>query len=237
MDSKSSTFLVKWAEKSWILDTRRVLINPNERLLILSDIHIGYYSSFRAQGSYLPTYDADILQETIENLLVDYPNYHWIMAGDIKHNHKKHLSEREYEELKTTLQKIKEQSQLTILLGNHDKGLEQVLDDLKVKCEVQESYSVNNYTITHKLDLQEQKGKNFIIGHVHPILSVGMVKGMFVPIFAIAQDLLILPAFNYVAGGINLKKLVNIENLTRNFSIYAIRNKIYDLGKLDSIPS
>ena len=234
---EQSIIPIHWAGKNWLLDKRRVIINTEDQLLILSDIHIGYYSSFRANGSYLPTYDAELLQQTIASLLTDYKNYHWIIAGDIKHNHRKILSEDEQRELYNILSTITNHSKLTILMGNHDKGLEELLRDLHIDCAIQESIKLENYTITHSLDILDGSiAGNYILGHVHPILSIDSIKSLFIPIFAVSDNILLLPAFNYVAGGFNIKKLLKTNSMRKEFTIYAIRNKLYSLGSLKEIP-
>ena len=86
MKHKNNLTPIYWANQQWFLDPRRVLVSKDLHYLIFSDIHIGIYSSFRAQGSYLPTYDQDLLNDTLKSLIADYSDYHWIVAGDIKHN-------------------------------------------------------------------------------------------------------------------------------------------------------
>lgn len=225
-----------WADTEWLLDNRRVLVHPKEKILILSDIHIGYYSSFRDQGSYLPMYDIVLLEEAIESLLEDYNGYHWIIAGDIKHNHAKLLSEAEEKELVNIVEAITEHNTLTLIKGNHDRGLDKLITDLHLSCSLTTSYTFRNITITHNTELFDQQSeKHTIIGHIHPIISLEHLKGSFVPIFAITDDLLILPAFNYVAGGYNIKKLYLKEEKRKNYTIYAIGKQVYGLGQLEKL--
>lgn len=236
METKAWCLPITWAKTDWLLDKRRVLIQPSQKLLILSDIHIGYYSSLRSNGSYLPTYDAQILQETIQSLVTDYPGFHWIIAGDIKHNHKAEISQEEYNELKTLLKLITKENKLTIIMGNHDKGLKQIIHELDIVCVITDSYSFNDIIINHKEDVVQQKSnKNYIVGHYHPILSTESIKGIFVPVFALREDLLILPAFNYVAGGFNIKNLLLEQESNKDFIVYAVRKHIYPLGSLKNL--
>ena len=233
----SKTILpLKWANSDWLLDTRRVLINPAEKILILSDIHIGYYSSFREQGSYLPMYDTALLEEAVQSLLEDYKGYHWIIAGDIKHNHATFLSEAETRELVSILEHITANNQLTLIIGNHDKGLEEIVANLNLPCTLTKSYTLKEVIIQHNFNQIDQKNnKKYIIGHVHPIISLEHIKGSLVPIFAITDDLLILPAFNYVAGGFDIKKLYNETETRKNFMIYALGKQVYGLGSVENL--
>ena len=229
------TLPLYWAGKNWLLDTRRVLVNTDDKLVILSDVHIGYYSSFRAKGSYLPTYDRDMLEQTVRSLVQDYKRYHWILAGDIKHNHKKTVSSDEQRELFRLLTIISEKNPLTILLGNHDKGLEDLLSDLHIQCTIEKSLELDGYSITHGQNILDYKSGKLIIGHVHPIFSVDAVKSLFIPVFAVSEDLVILPAFNSIAGGYNIRKFSNDNQIKRKFIVYAIRNKLYNLGFLEEL--
>ena len=227
---------INWADQTWLLDNRRVLVNPQEKIIVLSDIHIGYYSSLRKNGSYLPTYDATLLEKAIQSLLTDYNGYHWIIAGDIKHNHSMNLSPEEEKELTNILQVISQKNKLTLLPGNHDAGLNQLVTDLHIDCTIIESYTFGTITITHNQDLMDQQtDKHFIIGHVHPIISLEHLKGPFIPIFAKTDNLIILPAFNYVAGGFNIKKLYYRNEKRLNFAIYAIGKQVYELGLMDEL--
>lgn len=224
---------VIWANTHWILDSRRVLIQPEDKLLILSDIHIGYYSSLRAQGGYLPAYDAQLLTKTVESLLEDYPKYHWIIAGDIKHNLKSSISREEYTELKDLLERIANQNRLTIIIGNHDTGLRSILQKIAITCTITDSFSYHNISVIHKQVLSTQSSSlNYIIGHFHPVISIEYLKGLFIPVFAVSKDVLILPAFNTVAGGYNIKNLYIEDEGKKEFLIYAIGQQIYDLGPL-----
>lgn len=236
METPASNLTITWSGMDWIIDRRRVLVNPKLKFLILSDIHIGYYSSLRAKGGYLPVYDSILLQESINSLIIDYPGYHWIIAGDIKHSHSKNLSKEENNEIKNIFSMITEKSELTVILGNHDKGLERVFDDLAITCNPVENFVFNEVTVTHNQDLLEKKlQQSYIIGHFHPIISMEHIRGSFVPIFAISDNLIILPAFNYVAGGFNMKNLYSKNERKLNFSVYAIGKQIYDLGTLQNL--
>lgn len=239
MTDSKTTLLIEWAHTKWLLDNRRVLVNKAEKILILSDIHIGYYSSFREQGSYLPMYDIMLLQEAVQSILDDYSGYHWIIAGDIKHSHSSVVSAAEEQELKTILEAITERNSLTLIQGNHDRGLEGIIQDLDINCTLVPSYNLDNITITHNEELLDQPTNNKIImGHVHPIISLEHIKGSFVPIFAVTEDVLILPAFNYVAGGYNINKLYykeEKEGKRRNYSIYALGKQVYNLGNLEEL--
>lgn len=236
MTEQRTTISKTWAHMNWVLDNRRVLVNPNQKLLILSDIHTGYYSSLRAQGSYLPAYDSVLLREAINSLLTDYSGYHWVIAGDIKHNKNKNLSKDEKTELKTILDLIAENSKLTVIKGNHDKGLDNLFSELEINCDLVEFYPFNGIIITHNQDFLDQKlDQPYIIGHFHPIISIEHLKGSFIPIFAINEELIILPAFNYVAGGFNIKKLYYKNKNNRNFTVYALGKQIYDLGSLEKL--
>ncbi len=230
------TLTVTWAGMDWIIDKRRVLVNPKLKFLILSDIHIGYYSSLRAQGSYLPDYDSKLLQDTIDSLVIDYTNYHWIIAGDIKHRHSKNLSKEEKDEVKNVFSAITEKNKLTVILGNHDKDLENVFEELAITCNPLENFYLNGVIITHNQDLLDKKlEEHYIIGHFHPIISMEHVNGSFIPVFAMTDNLIILPAFNYVAGGFNIKNLFYRNEKRQNFSVFAIGKQIYDLGTLQNL--
>lgn len=235
MQTATNKLEISWANTSWILDSRRVLIHPNLRILVLSDIHIGYYSSLRSEGSYLPTYDSLELQKTIDSLLTDYNGYHWIIAGDIKHNLGTYLSVEELSELQSILSSITSSCNLTLIIGNHDTGLHEILQDLNINCSVVSTFIIENIVITHNQEFTvESSDKKFIIGHFHPIISTEFLKGIYVPIFVVGDDFIILPAFNTVAGGFNIKNFSFHGKDKKKCTIYGIGKKIYDLGPLEN---
>ena len=233
-EQTNKSISITWAEKKWILDHRRVLIQEEEELLILSDIHIGLYSSLRTQGSYLPNYDQNLLMDQLSSLIKDYKNFHWIIAGDIKHNHAKlpDIQDDELEELTLFLQLILQNRQVTFILGDHDSGFEEICEYLGLQCIVQDSFKLGDIEITHKLENYNNKNLQLIIGHIHPTISTEQIKGIFIPIFAINNNIIILPAFNQVAGGYNIKKI----NYLKNLEIFPIiKDKIYSFGLLKDI--
>lgn len=236
MTNNHQTLPMTWGNMNWILDARRVLVQPENKLLILSDIHIGYYSSLRSMGGYLPAYDAQILNDTVESLLQDYQDYHWIIAGDIKHTKTSMLSEEELNELRQTLGLLSRTKKLTIILGNHDRGLESILKDLDIQFTLETSMNFEDITITHNQDvLQDLLNNKYIIGHFHPTISVEYLRGLFVPVFAVSDNVIILPAFNYVAGGYNIRNLYLKDELKRKFLVYAVSKQIYNLGSLEKL--
>lgn len=238
MNSKSNQLEIIWSGMKWILDSRRVLLHPEKKILILSDIHIGLYTTLREQGSYLPTYDQKILIETLEGLFKTYSDWHWVISGDIKHTHSDlaSISNSEVNELVEVLRLIiSNVNELTLLIGNHDKGIEDILIKYDLNCSLSIDYELNTVLITHQADLNnlnhttKDKFLGVIIGHIHPLMVIPRIHGINVPVFAVSENVIMMPAFNQVVGGILLSKL----SLNGNYRYYGIlRNKIIDLINL-----
>lgn len=235
MDKKE----IIWNNQTWIIDSRRILANKELNCLILSDLHIGLYSALRAEGNYLPAYDQDIMQSTLQSLIHDYSSYHWIIAGDIKHNKARstRISLVEQEELINTLNFIqKNVFQMTLLVGNHDTGLQEFLSIQNRVFTIKDSFSLGDIVITHNIEPSElTKGKlpfsgfnGVIMGHIHPITDIPPLKGFKYPAFVIKTNLIILPAFNYVSGGYPITKL-KFSNEERIDIFAIIENKIIEV--------
>lgn len=192
---------LRWAGKDWVLDSRRVLLLPSAKILFVADLHFGYYATLRSQGSYLPTYDREVVVPVLVDLVSTYNDYHWVVVGDLKHSHEHwdHLNRDERQELLKSLQPLQQVSQLTVLVGNHDKGVAEVLRECGVVAEVQQRYEGGGIAATHALPPDQTNCPLLLVGHVHPVFQPPRFPRM--PVFAFGQHHILLPAFNPVAGG------------------------------------
>lgn len=225
---------VNWKGNSWLLDSRRVLIHEKEKKLIFSDLHIGYYATLRKEGYLLPTYDSIELQNTIKSLKNDYKDYHWIIAGDIKHSHGKweNLSEDEKFQIKRTFNLLQNVKKVTLLIGNHDLGLREMVEESNYPFLVLNKEKVANCTIVHNSDyIRNDSNTNqelTISGHVHPYFKTPLVANRHLPVFAFGKTMILLPAFNNVAGGFAIQKYRQEEQDWKIFGI--VKNTIQPLG-------
>lgn len=226
---KQQQLALQWGHESWLLDCRRALIHPAKKILFLSDLHIGLYATLRAQGGYLPGYDTILLEKQLQSLILDYKTFHWILVGDIKHSHHlwNQLTHEEINHLRNSFSLLTQTRKVTIIIGNHDAGLEEILAQLEFPFDCVSHYQLNQVTVVHKSDLERTTGYS-ISGHVHPVFSPKQLKT--IPIFAVGKNKLILPAFNPVAGGYKIGKVIN-----DNWNCYGIFSKhLMDLGPLQA---
>lgn len=202
-----SQLTITWGLESWVLDHRRALIHPALRMVFISDIHIGLYATLRSKGNYLPAYDTTILNFQLQSLIKDYANYHWVLTGDIKHSHKTwcEITTEEREQLQQGFSLLNDIKRVTIVTGNHDVGLADILHQFNFTYDCVPQFQLKHIRVLHQTDWDVQHVFT-ISGHVHPIFRPKQL-GQVIPIFAVGQHQLILPAFNPVAGGYSISRV------------------------------
>ncbi len=184
-------------------DIRRALWLPQHKLLAVADLHLGYAWSHRSKGQLLPVTRQEDTVERLLELQHEYQAEHIAILGDIVHDTISIPEVRaELDRLITTLSA---QSQLTLLLGNHDRQLERNLT-LPENVQLQKSLTVGHFTLLHGDDSRVMEGGEasltLIMGHEHPTLSLGDgVSAVRCPCFLVSPHAVVLPAFSPWANG------------------------------------
>lgn len=222
------------------------LFLKKEKILIISDIHIGYEEELNTKGILIPRFQQGDILNRIEEILKRTKPNKIIINGDLKHEFG-NISETEWRNTFQFLDLINKYCKEIILIkGNHDTILEPIVR--KRNLSIKNYYKINSYYIIHGNKIPRHKefkeAKVVIIGNEHPAISLKhgirseiykcFLKGKFKN-----KTLIVIPSFNPIIEGTNILKEELLspflhQDLT-NFNVYIIGDKVYDFGKIKNI--
>ena len=195
--------------------------------LVIADIHIGIEHELSQSGIHIPTQ----VQRRIDRVLrylEDTKADRVILLGDIKHN-VPWTSRCEWEDIPHFLRSIAERATVDIVPGNHDSGLAYLVprgEDLRINLHRSKGFALENIGFMHghtwpAFDLLSCD--SVVMGHLHPSVRLVDPLGHFSsqPVWIrthfveqVLRDrypdldrfanprVIIMPAFNELAGGI-----------------------------------
>jgi DNA ligase-associated metallophosphoesterase len=190
-----------------VFDSRRAAWFPNERVLAVADLHLGYAWAHRLAGQLMPITPPTDTLGRLEDLQRDYKPREIVVLGDIVHRAVALASlEKELREL---IENLSAQSRLTLLAGNHDRQLHKVLQQWTLPIELAEAREVGGNLLVHgdKAIAGHQRSQRIIMGHEHPAISIGdgVTTSQKCPCFLVSDSVIVLPAFSNWAAGTNIR--------------------------------
>ncbi len=198
------------------LDARRAVWLPDESLLAVSDLHLGYPWSHRASGNLLPVTADDGTIRRLNELVDEYRPQQLAVLGDVVHGFAAPAPVRD--ELRRLADEVGARTQLRLLAGNHDGWLPELLAEAGVELTIEDDLEAASHLMLHghigrdvpgrMLSLRKSGGR-VIFGHEHPslTLSAGVATRARCPCFLVAEDALVLPAFSTWAAGTNIVEM------------------------------
>jgi len=214
-----------------------------EKVLVLSDLHIGYEEYLNKQGVLVPRFQLEDLAKKINNILdrVDAPKI--IINGDIKHEFGT-ISKQEWQDTIKILDMFNGK-EVILIKGNHDAILGPIAE--KKNIEIKDHYKIGDVYICHgdKIPDDEdfKKSKIIIIGHEHAAVSFKeradekykcFLKGKWKN-----KLLLAMPSMNLVTQGTDVtrEKLLSpfLQKNIDDFEVFVVENKTYNFGKLKDL--
>ena len=188
-----------------VFDCRRAAWLPNERVLAVADLHLGYAWAHRLSGQLMPITPPTDTLARLKELQRDYQPREIVVLGDIVHRAVALESlEKEMREIMAGLS----QSHLTLLLGNHDRQLQQVVKQWGLMVEFADSREIGGNVLVHGDKAIARNGKQRIImGHEHPAISIGdgVTTSQKCPCFLVSDTVIVLPAFSNWAAGTSIR--------------------------------
>jgi len=179
-----------------ILDKERALYLPEQKLLAISDLHLGKSAHFRKAGVPVPATVANHDLVRLEGLINQYQPETLLINGDMFH----HDLNNDIEAFAAWKKKYQ---QLTFLLvkGNHDRL--KASDYTNLGIEIHEpSFCSGPFCFIHDAPKCTEEELYPISGHVHPgVAIVGKAKQRLrFPCFYFGSEYAILPAFSTFTG-------------------------------------
>jgi len=214
-----------------------------EKVLILSDLHIGYEEYLNKQGVLVPRFQLEDLTKKINNILDRIDASKIVINGDLKHEFGT-ISKQEWQDTIKILD-LFNGKEVILIKGNHDTILGPIAE--KKNIEIKDHYKINDIYICHgdKIPDDEdfKKSKIVIIGHEHPAVSFReradekykcFLKGKWKN-----KLLLVTPSLNLVTQGVDITKDKTLSPFLQNhiddFEVFVVENKVYDFGKLKEL--
>ncbi|MBL4784005.1 MAG: ligase-associated DNA damage response endonuclease PdeM [Cohaesibacteraceae bacterium] len=169
---------------------------PNERTLIVSDLHLEKGSSQAGRGIFLPPYDT---AKTLARLKVLIQNWHpcrIISLGDSFHdcNAESRMSETDQQ----TLKELVDLQEWIWIAGNHDPR-----PPANIGGHFRETLNIGPLSFVHEPGQNPKKGE--LSGHLHPAAKIRRLgRSVRRRCFVGNNQRLILPAFGAYTGGLNI---------------------------------
>ena len=241
------------------LDNALLINDPQTKILIIADLHIGFEESIVEKGIFPRIQTHEII--TNLNKIFDNLNKNHgikkldkiIILGDLKHEHGK-ISDAEWRETLHVLDFLTGKTgEIILIKGNHDNILGPIAGKRNVRLENFYQYKDILFMHGHKeyKTAMKKKGiKILISGHLHPAVTLAdEYKKEKYKCFLLGKykrkQTYILPSFNPINRGFDLKLTPNPkgryyhiipDNKLKSFNvIISSQGKAYDFGKLKKL--
>jgi DNA ligase-associated metallophosphoesterase len=187
-------------QNDFILSSNRVVFWEQEKMLILSDLHLGKSGHFRKSGIAIPP---AVMKEDMQRLVADIQFFKpelVVIVGDLFHS----VENKEHElflKWRNDLQHVP----MLLVKGNHDI----VPDAWYINANIilaEKSWRRNNFLFVHHIEdiakEEIEEGDYFFSGHIHPAVSIkGLGKqSLRFPCFYFTKQYAVLPAFGKFTG-------------------------------------
>jgi uncharacterized protein len=182
---------------SLLADPAGALYWPEEKLLVVADLHLEKGSAFAARGVLLPPYDTAATLARLARLIEHYAPRFVIALGDSFHDGGGPA--RMSEISRAALKALQHGRDWLWIAGNHDPALPD-----GVGGRFAEMLAHGGLTFRHEPATEPGNGE--IAGHLHPLARVAR-RGRAVSRRCFAGDgrRLVMPAFGAYAGGLNVR--------------------------------
>ncbi|PIN76990.1 phosphoesterase [Candidatus Woesearchaeota archaeon CG10_big_fil_rev_8_21_14_0_10_36_11] len=223
-----------------IVDTA-LYIKP-EKVLIISDLHIGYEEALHHKGVLLPKTQLKTILLQLKHIFIKVKPKIIVINGDLKHEFGKILRDEWSDALKVIDFLLKHCQKVIVIQGNHDPLVTPITQKRNIT--VVQEYRVRNICITHGDALVETNAKILIIGHEHPAITL-REKSKYETYKCFLQGTwkrkkcIVMPSFNPLLEGTNVLKerlLSPFLNDIKHFTVFIVsNNKIFNFGKIKNL--
>jgi uncharacterized protein len=180
-----------------IVDPAGALYWPDEKLLVIADLHLEKGSAFAARGVLLPPYDTATTLARLARLIERYAPGLVVALGDSFHDGGGPA--RMSDISRVALKALQRGRDWLWIAGNHDP---EIADNIGGR--FAEILALGALTFRHEPSPRPCDGE--IAGHLHPLARVAR-RGRAVSRRCFASDgrRLVMPAFGAYAGGLNVR--------------------------------
>lgn len=215
---------------SFIADTMGALYWPEERLLVVADLHLEKGSAYARRRVFLPPYDTAMTLAALAALIARYAPRTIVALGDSFHD----VEGSAYlpAQFRVTLRQLQTGRHWVWIAGNHDPHLPDDLGGAR-HGELAVSNIVFRHEPTPAADTFE------IAGHLHPVARVaGRAGSVRRRCFLSDGRRCILPAFGAYAGGLNLHDpaFAPLFSGGERFAHVMGRERVYKISHRNCLP-
>ncbi|MFZ2099187.1 MAG: ligase-associated DNA damage response endonuclease PdeM [Oricola sp.] len=215
---------ISFAGFELLLDPAGTVFLAEDRILVVSDLHLEKASSFARGRIYLPPYDTAATLARLAGMVAKYDPATIISLGDSFHDDE--AAGRLSGEALDTIGAIARGRDMIWVTGNHDPSPPDGVPGQSV-----EMLALGRVTFRHVPDPAEFGHE--ICGHLHPCAKI-VVRGQSVRRACFAGDevRLVMPSFGAFTGGLNVcdAAFAGLFELSR-FRAYMLGNdRIYPIG-------
>ncbi len=184
-------------QQTLLLSANKTLFWENEKILILSDMHLGKSGHFRKNGIAIPQ---NIIKEDLVRLATDIQYFkptQIIIVGDLFHSsyNKEHILFNEWVANYAHIH-------FMLVLGNHDVLPNNFYTDVALTVH-KNVLCIGAFTFTHQIpSLLQNNDTYYFSGHIHPAVIIkGLGKqSLSLPCFHFTEQQAVLPAFGRFTG-------------------------------------
>ncbi len=179
-----------------VCDPSGVLFAPDERLMVVSDLHLEKGAAFARRGMFLPPYDTEATLMLLEAALDRYQPHVVVALGDSFHD--RHGAGLMPDAPRERLKAAMAGRDWIWIEGNHDP---EPPAGLGGTCA--EEVSIGLWHFRHEPSPGGRNGE--VAGHLHPCARVsGNGRSVRGPCFASDGSRMVMPSFGVTTGGLNV---------------------------------
>lgn len=220
------------------VDSLPALYDPENNLLVISDLHLGLEKTMTSKGNYVPSSQLDDIKEDIIEGKEENGASRILVNGDLKNQFRTSYSETE--EIEEFLNFLKaEFDEVIVIEGNHDTFIESTLEkaDIKLKDHFLEDGKlyIHGHEELGKYELQEFD--TVLIGHEHPAIALEDEIGVREKIPALLygpmekdRRIIVMPAFSRIANGTAVNEIPEGELLSPILKNNAEKDQLKAVG-------
>jgi DNA ligase-associated metallophosphoesterase len=194
--SYRSSDLLRLAGAAFIADPAGALYWPEERLLVIADLHLEKGSAYASRRVFLPPYDTAATLASLANLICLYAPAIVVALGDSFHD--SNASQRLGDHDRAMIRTLQTGREWIWIAGNHDPAPPAGLEG-----EILPRLEIGGIHFRHA-PLRNTGAE--IAGHLHPVARVvGRAGSVRRRCFVSDGSRCVLPAFGAYTGGLNLR--------------------------------
>ncbi len=170
---------------------------PDERTLVVADLHLEKGSSYARRGVFLPPYDSAATLAALAAAIARHAPARVIALGDSFHDREAEI--RLGAANRATLKQLQAGRNWLWVTGNHDPQISAAMGGDSAA-----TFDLRGVTLRHEPDARETGFE--IAGHLHPAAKVRMRgRALRRRCFALSPRRCVMPAMGAYAGGLNLR--------------------------------